>query len=129
MCSARQGGIVGLCDRIVQSTKLARAQRVCRAGTRRSARIRTASAFGYPCLMQGECKAYKGAATSWPFLLSLILLLLNDLYLKWHHPGVISGKLSDFAGLFMVSLSLFTVFPGFRTACSSAGMGKARWTR
>lgn len=49
--------------------------------------------------------------TSWPFVISLCALLLNDLYLKWNHPGVISGKLSDFAGIFLVSLLLFAGTP------------------
>jgi hypothetical protein len=42
-------------------------------------------------------------------VISLCALLLNDLYLKWNHPGVISGKLSDFAGIFLVSLLLFAL--------------------
>lgn len=49
--------------------------------------------------------------TSSPFVISLCALLLNDLYLKWNHPGVISGKLSDFAGIFLVSLLLFAGMP------------------
>ena len=39
---------------------------------------------------------------SWPFLLGLCLLLLNDHILKYQWPNVATGKLSDFAGLFVV---------------------------
>lgn len=42
------------------------------------------------------------------FLVSLTLLLLNDFYLKYHYPSVLTGKLSDFAGLF--------IFPFFFSA-------------
>ncbi len=38
------------------------------------------------------------------FVIALALLLLNDHLLKWLFPGLLSGKLSDFAGLFMVGL-------------------------
>ncbi len=43
--------------------------------------------------------------------LSLVLLLYNDFYLKAAWPGNISGKLSDFAGISLVCLLLFVVFP------------------
>jgi hypothetical protein len=39
---------------------------------------------------------------AWPFLLALIVLLLNDVVLKYSYPGWITGKLSDVAGLFLV---------------------------
>jgi hypothetical protein len=35
------------------------------------------------------------------FLLGLVVLLLNDFYLKYRYPGIITGKLSDIAGLFI----------------------------
>ncbi len=38
------------------------------------------------------------------FIVALLLLLLNDHLLKHHFPGLVTGKLSDFAGLFLVSL-------------------------
>ncbi|RYY36548.1 MAG: hypothetical protein EOP46_05980 [Sphingobacteriaceae bacterium] len=39
-----------------------------------------------------------------PFLIGLVTLLLNDHYLKYQYPGLITGKLSDFAGLFIFPL-------------------------
>lgn len=50
-------------------------------------------------------------ATTWPFLISLALLLLNDIYLKRHYAGLLTGKLSDFSGIFLVSLIFFVLFP------------------
>lgn len=49
------------------------------------------------------------------FLLSLAALLFNDLYLKPYHPGVVSGLLSDFAGIvffpiFLVAVAEFILF-------------------
>ena len=38
------------------------------------------------------------------FLLTLLTLAANDLYLKAAYPGWITGKLSDISGLFLVSL-------------------------
>jgi len=52
------------------------------------------------------------AATSWPFLVALCLLLLNDLYLKRHYGGLLTGKLSDFSGVFLVSLTFLVALPG-----------------
>lgn len=40
------------------------------------------------------------------FLLALALLIINDHWLKSAHPGLLTGKLSDFAGLFVVALAL-----------------------
>jgi len=49
---------------------------------------------------------------SWPFFVSLALLLLNDYYLKATYSNWVTGKLSDFAGIFLVSLVLFALVPG-----------------
>lgn len=49
--------------------------------------------------------------TSWPFLCALVLLLLNDWWLKAAHPGLVSGKLSDFAGIAVVGLFLLAMRP------------------
>lgn len=49
--------------------------------------------------------------TSPAFLLSLSLLLLNDFTLKSNFPGLITGKLSDFAGLFAFTLFWMALFP------------------
>lgn len=44
---------------------------------------------------------------SWPFLVALATLLLNDHYLKAAYPGFVSGKLSDLAGIFGAGLLCF----------------------
>jgi len=48
---------------------------------------------------------------TWPFLLALIILLLNDWWLKPEYPNAITGKLSDFAGIAVVGLLLGAIFP------------------
>ena len=48
------------------------------------------------------------------FLVGLFLLLLNDLVLKWVAGGFITGKLSDFAGLFVFPLFWSALFPRHR---------------
>lgn len=45
------------------------------------------------------------------FLLGLFLLLLNDFVLKAHFGNFLTGKLSDFAGLFVLPLFLVTFLP------------------
>lgn len=49
--------------------------------------------------------------TTWPFVLALGALLMNDGLLKQAYPGLITGKLSDFAGIAVVALPLFAAFP------------------
>lgn len=49
--------------------------------------------------------------TTWPFSLCLAALLINDWWLKGACPGLITGKLSDFAGIAVVSLLLLAAFP------------------
>ena len=49
--------------------------------------------------------------TTWPFVASLAVLLLNDFWLKRAAPGVITGKLSDFAGIAIVTLLLLATWP------------------
>jgi hypothetical protein len=44
------------------------------------------------------------------FILSIFLLLLNDFYLKAVSPGLITGKLSDFAGLFALPFFISIFF-------------------
>ncbi len=48
---------------------------------------------------------------SWPFLLSLAVLVTNDLYLKSAFPGWLTGKLSDVAGIYLVALLITAAFP------------------
>lgn len=50
------------------------------------------------------------------FLLALFLLLVNDLYLKGAFHNALTGKLSDFAGLFVFALFWMTFFPRFQKA-------------
>ena len=45
------------------------------------------------------------------FLLGLIVLLLNDFYLKAQFNNFLTGKLSDFAGLFIFPLFFAAFFP------------------
>lgn len=49
--------------------------------------------------------------TSTAFILSLAILLINDLFLKNHYGNWITGKLSDFAGLFIFPLFWTIIFP------------------
>jgi len=49
--------------------------------------------------------------TTWPFVLALLALLINDALLKQAYPGFVTGKLSDFAGLAVIALPLFAAFP------------------
>lgn len=48
------------------------------------------------------------------FLLGLFLLLLNDFYLKSCFHNALTGKLSDFAGLFIFPLFYVAFFPRLR---------------
>lgn len=52
--------------------------------------------------------------TSYGFLVALVILVLNDLVLKWAVGGWVTGKLSDFAGLFVFPLFWTAVFPQHR---------------
>ncbi len=48
---------------------------------------------------------------SLPFLLGLSLLLFNDFYLKAQFHNAVTGKLSDFAGLFIFPLFFVALCP------------------
>jgi len=50
------------------------------------------------------------------FISSILLLLLNDLFLKYAYPNWLTGKLSDFAGLFAFAVFLLSFFPAHRKA-------------
>jgi len=54
----------------------------------------------------------QGVLTTWPFLLSLGTLIANDWWFKASFPGLITGKLSDFSGVAIVSLLLLASNPG-----------------
>jgi hypothetical protein len=51
------------------------------------------------------------ALTTWPFVVSLLALLLNDFWFKYSSPGVVTGKLSDFAGIGVVTMLLVAMYP------------------
>ena len=65
--------------------------------------------------------------TSWPYVLALAVLLVNDALLKYEYPGFITGKLSDLAGLAVVSLPLFAAFPRHARAIYLAVGGAFLW--
>lgn len=46
-----------------------------------------------------------------PFLTCLLILLLNDFYLKYEFHNVLTGKLSDFCGLFVFVSFWSAIFP------------------
>ena len=68
---------------------------------------------------RGSLNRLVSIAGSWPFVVSLALLLANDLYLKLEYPGLITGKLSDVAGIFLVTYLSVGVFPRARLALSA----------
>jgi len=55
---------------------------------------------------------------SWPFLLALSVLLLNDFYLKAEYSNGLTGKLSDFSGILLISLILFGLKPRYKLIMS-----------
>lgn len=52
---------------------------------------------------------------AWPVLLAIALTAANDHFLKANFPGFVTGKISDFSGLFFFPFLLTAVF------------GKIRW--
>ena len=48
--------------------------------------------------------------TSWPLIFSAIILLVNDHIFKYSYPGLLTGKASDFAGIFLLVLVLRSIF-------------------
>lgn len=66
--------------------------------------------------------------TSRGFLTGLFLLLANDFYFKRAFGGQVTGKLSDFAGLFVFTLFWIAVVPRFRrVACIAVAMAFVFW--
>ena len=66
--------------------------------------------------------------TSPGFVISLSLLLINDFYLKPALSTPLTGKLSDFAGLFAFTLFWIAMFPQFRRGiCLAILLGFAFW--
>jgi hypothetical protein len=52
----------------------------------------------------------KNLSSIW-FLFALGLLLLNDFYLKSMYGNALTGKHSDFTGLFVFAIFLVSIFP------------------
>jgi len=65
--------------------------------------------------------------TRWPFLAALTTLLLNDFWLKSQFPGLVTGKLSDFAGIAVIALPLLSAFPQRARAIYLAMAGAFLW--
>src|SRR3990170_2011080 len=66
----------------------------------------SSSLLGFDCLARPALSAMAHPAT----LASIALLLVNDHILKRQYPSALTGKLSDFAGLFFFPLLLATLF-------------------
>ena len=64
--------------------------------------------------MSSALQRIRTLALTWPFMASVALLLLNDLWLKQAWPGVVSGKLSDFAGVAVLTMLLLACTPRHR---------------
>jgi len=52
--------------------------------------------------------------TTYWFLTGLLILLLNDFFFKEHYGNWLTGKLSDFSGLFIFPLFWTAIFPGHK---------------
>lgn len=49
------------------------------------------------------------------FLISLLLLVLNDCFFKYEYHNWVTGKLSDITGIFVLAIFLFSFFPARKT--------------
>ncbi len=58
--------------------------------------------------------SYKTLVLNPLYLIGLILLILNDAILKWQYSNLITGKLSDFAGLLITPILLAYLIPKFK---------------
>jgi hypothetical protein len=67
------------------------------------------------------------ALLSWPFLLALVTLLVNDHYIKAAYPGFVSGKLSDIAGIFGIALLSFVARPSRPLSIATVLFGSFLW--
>ena len=65
--------------------------------------------------------------TTWPFIASLLALFVNDAWLKAAWPGLLTGKLSDFAGCFFLPLFVSAVLAEVSSLSlrSRVGLGAA----
>src|SRR5262245_58353539 len=65
---------------------------------------------------------------TWPFALALVTLIVNDAWLKSAYPGLITGKLSDFAGVAVVALLGMSLLPRRRLlVCALIAVGFTWW--
>jgi len=53
----------------------------------------------------------RAVLTTWPFVACLLALIVNDGWLKAAYPGLLTGKLSDFSGVGVVSLLILSIQP------------------
>jgi hypothetical protein len=65
--------------------------------------------------------------TTWPFVVSVVLLIINDRWFKSAYPGIVSGKLSDFAGIALATLLLLALVPGRRWLVYGVIVGAFAW--
>lgn len=62
------------------------------------------------------------------FIVGLIVLLLNDFYLKYQFGNFVTGKLSDFAGLLIFPMFVTSIIPSLRKKISLlSGIGFFIW--
>lgn len=62
------------------------------------------------------------------FIVGLIVLLMNDFYLKYEYGNFITGKLSDFAGLLIFPMFVATIIPRLNKSISLlTGLGFILW--
>jgi hypothetical protein len=62
------------------------------------------------------------------FIAGLVLLLINDFVLKQAYPGVVTGKLSDFAGLFIFPMFFAAFWPRrSREICLATALAFVWW--
>ena len=62
------------------------------------------------------------------FVIGLIMLILNDFYLKYEYGNFVTGKLSDFAGLLIFPMFVASIIPKLRKSISIiTGIGFVVW--
>src|SRR5947207_2173262 len=65
---------------------------------------------------------------NWIFIFGLVLLVLNDHYLKWQFHNWLTGKISDFAGLLILPMFLLFLIPNLaKTASLISGLFFIFW--
>lgn len=65
---------------------------------------------------------------NWLFISGLVLLALNDHFLKWQFSNWFTGKISDVVGLFILPMFILFIFPKLKTyAISLCGLFFIFW--